>query len=123
MTLAYWMVLIAIFLPYIAAAAAKSGGKYDNSAPRAQLEKASGWRQRANWAQMNAFEAFPPFAAAVIIAHQLNAPQDRIDLLAVLFVGFRLLHLVLYILDRPTLRSLAWAGGFLCVIGLFVIAA
>lgn len=123
MTLAYWMVLIAIFLPYIAAAVAKSGGKYDNSAPRAQLERATGWRQRANWAQMNAFEAFPPFAAAVIIAHQLNAPQDRIDLFAVLFVGFRLLHFLLYVMDRPTLRSLAWAGGFACVIGLFAISA
>lgn len=123
MTLAYWMILLAAFLPYFAAAAAKSGGKYDNSAPRAQLEKTTGWRQRANWAQMNAFEAFPPFAAAVIIAHQLHATQYRIDLLAVLFVGFRLLHTLFYILDRPALRSLAWTGGFLCVIGLFVIAA
>eukprot|EP01035_Chromulina_nebulosa_P035064 gene35064-47116_t len=45
-----------------------TGGKdFDNAAPRVMLAKLDGWRQRANWAQLNGFEAFPPFAAAVII--------------------------------------------------------
>lgn len=123
MTIAYWSILAAALLPYFAVVAAKAGPAYDNRAPRAQLAQATGWRQRANWAQLNAFEAFAPFAAAVIVAQQLHAPQDRIDALALVFIAMRVLHLAFYILDRPTLRSLAWTAGFACVIGLFVIAA
>ena len=63
MTFAYWMIVVAMFLPYAAVVLAKSGG-VDNRAPRATLAQLSGWRQRANWAQRNHFEAFAPFAAA-----------------------------------------------------------
>jgi uncharacterized MAPEG superfamily protein len=83
----------------------------------------TGWRQRAAWAQLNAFEALPPFAAAVIIAQQLGAPQARIDLLALSFIGFRLAHGFAYIGNWATLRSLLWTGGMGCVIGLFIVAA
>ncbi|MEW5790002.1 MAG: MAPEG family protein [Pseudomonadota bacterium] len=76
-------------------------------APRAQLAQATGWRQRANRAQFNVFEDFAPFAATVIVAQQLHAPQDQIDALALVFIAMRVLHLAFYILDRPTLRSLA----------------
>ncbi len=123
MTTAYWCILIAALLPYGWVIAAKLAPGYDNAAPRAYLAKLSGWRQRASWAQLNAFEALPPFAAAVIIAQQLNAPQARVDLLALGFIGFRLAHGIAYIGDWATLRSLVWAGGMGCVIGLFVIAA
>ena len=80
MTTAYWCVLIAAYLPIAWTGMAKfgAGGKdFDNAAPRAMLAKLDGWRQRANWAQLNGFEAFPPFAAAVIIAHLLAVPQAR----------------------------------------------
>ena len=40
---------------------------YDNRAPRAGIEQLTPRQQRAYWAHLNAFEAFPPFAAAVII--------------------------------------------------------
>ena len=123
MTIAYWCILVAALLPYAWAAAAKSAPGYDNAAPRAFLETVRGWRQRAAWAQLNAFEAFPPFAAAVIIAHLLSAPQARVDLVALGFIGFRLVHGIAYIGDWPTPRSLAWVGGIGCVIALFVIAA
>ena len=123
MTTAYWCILVAALLPYSWVIAAKLAPGYDNAAPRAYLEKPSGWRQRATWAQLNAFEALPPFAAAVIIAQQLGAPQTHIDLLALGFIGFRLAHGIAYIGDWATLRSLVWAGGMGCVIGLFVIAA
>jgi uncharacterized MAPEG superfamily protein len=123
MTIAYWCVLAAILLPYGWVIAAKAAPGYDNAAPRLHLAQLSGWRQRAAWAQLNAFEALPPFAAAVIIAQQLGAPQGRVDLLALGFIGFRLAHGLTYIGDRPTLRSLVWAGGMGCVIGLFILAA
>lgn len=122
MTFAYWMVLAAGLLPYFAVVLAKSGG-IDNRAPRQGLAKLTGWRQRADWAQRNHFEAFPLFAAAVIIAELARAPQHRIDLLAGAFIGLRLLYTAMYVLDRSSLRTIVWALGLMAVIGLFVLAA
>ena len=89
MTMAFWCVLVAGFLPYLATLTAKIGGqRFDNRNPRDWLDAQAGFRKRANAAQHNSFEAFPLFAAAVIIAHIAGAPQARIDLLAVIFVHF-----------------------------------
>ncbi len=121
MSIAYWCVLVAALLPYFLVVLAKLGKQFDNHAPRLQLAAAQGWQQRLNWAHLNAFEAFAPFAAAVIIAQQLHAPQPQIDSLALVFIGLRILHAVFYALDKPTLRSLSWAGAYLCILGLFLI--
>ena len=127
MTLAYWMILVAALLPYIGTIYAKfsgGGGKtYDNRAPRAQMDSLPPKRQRAYWAQLNGFEAFPPFAAGVIVAHLAGAPQPWINALAASFVALRVIYTLLYIHDRPTARSLVWAAAFVCVVGLFVAAA
>ncbi|MHB1232669.1 MAG: MAPEG family protein [Burkholderiales bacterium] len=123
MPIAYWCVLAAAFLPYVWVVVAKAGPAYDNRAPRAQLAQATGYRQRANWAQLNAFEAFAPFAAGVIIAQVSGAAPAWVNALALAFIGFRILHGICYVLDWATPRSLAWAGGFACVIGLFLAAA
>lgn len=123
MHLAYWMILAAAILPYIMAGAAKSGGRVDNARPRAWMETLQGWRQRADWAQRNHFEAFPAFAAAVIVAELAHARQDRIDGLAVLFVLARIGYSVCYVADRPSLRSACWFVGIACVIALFCIGA
>lgn len=127
MTLAYWMILVAAALPYMGTGYAKfSGGgarTYDNHAPRMQMETLPPQRRRAYWAQLNGFEAFPPFAAGVIVAHLAGAPQPWIDALAVIFVALRLLYTLLYIYDKPTLRTLVWAAALACVVGLFVAAS
>ena len=122
MTIAFWCILVAAILPYPIVILAKSKRGYDNRAPREQLAHAEGFRKRANWAQFNAFEAFPPFAAAIIIAHLQQVPQATADMLALSFVAMRVLHAVFYVLDKPTLRSIAWFVGFACVIALFVLA-
>jgi uncharacterized MAPEG superfamily protein len=123
MTLALWCIVIAALLPYAAAVIAKSDKGFDNADPRGWLAKQSGYRQRANAAQQNSFEAFPFFAAGVIVAHYLHAPQLQINALAVGFIGARILYLIMYISNKPTLRSLCWVTGFGCVVGLFVISA
>jgi uncharacterized MAPEG superfamily protein len=127
MTFAYWMILAAAFVPYIGTAYAKfSGGgarSYDNHAPRAQLDTLPLKRRRAHWAQLNGFEAFPPFAAGVIVAHLAGATQCWIDALAGAFVALRVLYTLAYIYDKPNARSLVWAAALLCVVGLFVAAA
>jgi uncharacterized MAPEG superfamily protein len=125
MTTAYWCVLIAAYLPIAFTGIAKfgAGGRdFDNRAPRAMLAKLDGWRARANWAQANGFEAFPPFAAAVIIAHLCAVPQARIDLLALGFVGLRIVYGVLYIANLATLRSIVWIASVACVVALFASA-
>ena len=123
MTIAYWCVFIAALLPYLIVVIAKASKDFDNHAPRAQLASAHGWRKRLDWAHLNAFEAFAPFAAAVIIAQQLHAPQQQIDGLALAFIGLRILHPLFYALDKPTLRSVTWAGAYICVFALFLINA
>lgn len=124
MTLAFWCVLVAGLLPYVSTLAAKIGGeRFDNRNPRDWLAGQSGFRRRANAAQLNGFEAFPLFAAAVVIADLAGADQPRIDQLAVAFVLARVVYTIFYFADMPLLRSLAWAAGIGCSVALFVIAA
>ena len=121
MTFAYWCVVFAMFMPLIWVGIAKANGAgYDNAKPRTWLAGLQGRAQRANWAQQNSYEAFPPFAAAVIIAHLTGSEQSTIDFLAGLFIVFRVAHGLLYIYDRPTARSLVWLGGFGTTVALFV---
>jgi uncharacterized MAPEG superfamily protein len=123
MTFAYWCVLLAAFLPLVWVGAAKmGGGDYDNARPRLFLEHLTGWQQRANWAQKNAYENFPPFAAGVIIAHAVSVNQMTLDALAGAFLTARILHGVAYIYDKATLRSIIWVLGFFCMVGLFLAA-
>lgn len=123
MTLAYWCVLAAALLPYAFTIIAKSAGRYNNYSPRDYLDQREGHHKRAHWAQLNSFEAFPPFAAAVIIASLAGAAQGNIDLLACAFVVFRVLYGIAYIKNWASLRSVIWMAGLACVVGLFVLAA
>lgn len=128
MTFAYWCVLVGALMPFAWAMTAKTGGKRkmslgENRAPREFLAKLDGAQKRADWAQQNAFEAFPPFAAAVIIAHVVGAEQATINLLAGIWVLARVAHGIVYIADLATLRSLVWFVALACVVGLFIAAA
>ncbi len=123
MTLAFWAILIVSFVPLVCSGLAKRDGSFDNATPRAWLDRQTGWRQRADWAQRNHYEVFPVFAAGVVVAHIAHAPQFWIDALAVLFVLLRIAFTAAYILDRPSLRSLLWSLGYASVAALFVISA
>jgi uncharacterized MAPEG superfamily protein len=124
MTIALWCVLAAALMPYLATSIAKAGGeRYDNRDPRAWLDRQDGWRVRANHAQLNGFEAFPFFAVSVIVAQMLQAPQDRVDALALIFIAVRCVYLVSYIADWHWARSIAWLLGWFACILLFVSGA
>lgn len=122
---AYWCVLIAALLPLVWSSVAKAGGtKFDNRDPRGWLARQDNPRSvRANAAQQNAFEAFAPFVAGVVLAQLAGVEPDRIAWLSVVFILARILHGAFYLLDRATLRSLAWTVGFACVVALLVLAA
>lgn len=124
-SVAYWCVLIAALLPYVWVSVAKAGGKrYDNRDPRGWLARQDNPRSiRANAAQLNAFEAFAPFAVGVVMAQLAGVPGDRIAWIAVVFVVLRVLHGIAYITNQQGLRSLIWAGGLLSVLTLLVQAA
>ncbi len=124
MTIAYWCVLAAALLPFVFTGVAKfSGPGFNNRRPREFQATLTGMRGRAHAAHLNSFEAFPPFAAAVIIAHQLQAAQATVDALAVAFIALRLVYGVLYIADLHWWRSIVWTLALGCVVALFVVAA
>ena len=120
-TIAYWCVLVAALLPIACAGLAKSGqmtrpvgqGGYDNNNPRVWLAAQKDWRARANAAQANTFEALPFFFAAVVIAHQLQAGQALLDILAFVFVVLRIAYVMMYVSDIAKARSAIWALGLL----------
>ena len=120
-TIAYWCVLVAAVLPIVCAGIAKYGmfskspreGGFDNHQPRAWLARQTDWRARANAAQANTFEALPFFFAAVIIAHQLQARQAALDILAFMFVVLRIAYVVMYVADMAKTRSAVWALALL----------
>ena len=120
MTFALWMILVAAMLPLVTTGMAKFGGQgYDNAAPRDWETRLQGWRARASWAHRNHIEAFGPFAAAVLVAHIVHAPQHVIDTLAAVFILARLGYTAAYIAGTATLRSALWGIGLVCDILLF----
>ena len=127
MTVAFWCVLIAIFLPYLCTCVAKfSSGKFGlrhNHDPRAFLETLEGFAKRAHNAQLNSFEVTPAFAAAVIVAHLAgNAELVTINVLAVLFITSRLLYIICYLADWAILRSLVWFVGMAVIASFFFVS-
>ena len=126
-SVAYWCVLVAVLLPLACSWLAKWGmagkpvreGGFDNRDPRAWLARQGDWRARANAAQANSFEALPFFMGAVIIAHQLAAPQARVDILAFLFIVLRVIYIVMYVAGLPTVRSAVWSPA--CLVNLAIL--
>ena len=124
MTIAYWCILVAALMPYVFTGVAKSAPGYDNRRPRAWLEAREGVHERAHATQLNAFEAFPPFAAAILVPHAAGgADQATIDALAVLWVLLRTGYGLAYLGDRDLLRSSLWVAATAVVVALFVVAA
>ena len=125
MSIAYWCILVAAALPYVWVSIAKSGAPgYNNKDPRGWVAKQDSYRVRnANAAHLNAFEAFAPFAAAVLMAQSAAVDPRRISMLAMAFIALRILHGIFYLTGTQALRSLVWLGGFACVAALMVSAA
>lgn len=125
MTIAYWCVLAAGLLPYLAITIAKWDKTYlrGNAAPREWEAKLQGKQARAHAAHLNGFEAFPLFAAGVLIAVACKAPQATVDGIAIGFIVARLAYIACYVGDLATLRSLVWMVGMGLSIALYFIAA
>ena len=128
MTTPFWCVLIVLLLPLPLAFVGgyfrgKAFGTADNKNPRAQAAKLEGPGARAYAAQANAWEAAILFPAAVLTTHAAGLPAEAAAPWAIAFVAFRVLHGIFYIQDIDKARSLAFMGGMICIIALFVKAA
>ncbi|MCX7323256.1 MAG: MAPEG family protein [Hyphomicrobiales bacterium] len=119
MTMALWCVLVAGILPVVAAGIAKWGTVLDNNHPRDWANSLGGYRRRAYAAHHNAYEAFPFFAAAVIVANITDAPQGMVNILAIVFIAARIGYTAAYMADLSTPRSILWAVGWFATIAIF----
>jgi uncharacterized MAPEG superfamily protein len=125
LTIAYWCVLVAAFMPIVCAGISKWGrdSQYNNKRPREWERTLQGYRARANAAQANCWEALPFFAAAVIIAHQLQAPQASINALSLSFIAARVIYISMYLANQHMLRTLVWIAGMAISVWIFLLAA
>ncbi|TLU67230.1 MAPEG family protein [Thalassotalea litorea] len=123
MTIELWCLFIAGLLhalskaPLVKAQAQCAGG-YDNKNPREQQAALSGWGKRALAGHQNQIESFPLFAAGVLVASVSDVTSSLVSILAIAYVIARVLFLVLYIKNIATIRSIAWAIGYLSSLAL-----
>ncbi len=125
MTVAEWCVFGALMLYLLTIASIKWIGfrRFDNARPRDPSFYDDPIAARALGAHQNGIEAFPFFAAAVLLAEFRVGPQRLIDELAILFLIVRVAYVFTYLGDRPTLRSILWSIGFAINIAIFFMPA
>src|SRR5262245_581768 len=125
MTIAEWCVFgtVLLYLMTIASVKWAAFRTFDNARPRDPAFYDDPIRARALGAHQNGIEAFPFFAAAVLLAEFRLGPQRLIDELAVLFLIVRIAYVFTYLGDRPTLRSILWSLGFAINIAIFFMPA
>ena len=125
MTIAEWCVFASLMLYLLSIASVKwlRSSDFDNSRPRDPAFYHEPMAARALGAHQNGIEAFPFFAAAVLLAEFRACPQNLINELAILFVIVRIAYVFTYIGNRPTLRSILWSIGFAINIAIFFLPA
>ena len=125
MTVAEWCVFGTLMLYLLTIASIKWIGfrRFDNARPRDPNFYGDPIAARALGAHQNGIEAFPFFAAAVLLAEFRIAPQRLIDELAILFLIVRIAYVFTYLGNRPTLRSILWSIGFAINIAIFFMPA
>ncbi len=114
--------MMAALYPYLWVVVAKYSLRFSlekNLNPREHLAGATGVGARANWAQKNSWEAFGPFAAAVVASMQVGVDETVVGCYSLCFVVSRFFYGLCYLMNWGVLRSLVWFVGFAAVIGLF----
>ncbi|MCF8060026.1 MAG: MAPEG family protein [Bacteriovoracaceae bacterium] len=118
MNIAIFCIFIASILPIVFVAFAKLTGGFKlghNHHPRNFLNKLEGRASLAKSAHDNSWEAFAPFAVAVLACLFVGVSRPIVDQLAISFVVFRFIYGLAYIFDKPTIRSIIWFAAWSCV--------
>lgn len=110
-----WVVAISavMWMPYILNTIAVRGlinavGYPENPAPLAD------WALRMKAAHYNAVENLVVFASLVLIANAAGISNDMTVLACEIYFWARLVHLLAYTFAIPWVRTLAFAGGWVC---------
>jgi len=115
MTILIWCLFIAAILPYLAkgpvAYAMNKLGGYDNSHPREQQSKLTGFGARALAAHQNSFESLIVFAAAILCALATKTTTELVQNLAMIHIVARIAYVLLYLFNINIIRSLVWFVG------------
>jgi uncharacterized MAPEG superfamily protein len=119
---AYWILLIGALMPYPLVVVAKANKDYDNADPRNPAVLSTPLRRAAYGAHANCLEAFPLFAAAVLLAGVRHAPAGAVDIAAVVWLIARLAYVVCYLRGLASLRSLTWGVAAAASITILVTA-
>jgi uncharacterized MAPEG superfamily protein len=125
MTVAEWCVFGTLILYLLTIAPVKWIGfrRFDNTKPRDPAFYDDPIAARALGAHLNGIEAFPFFAAAVLLAEFRAGPQRFINEMAVLFLIVRIAYVFTYLGNRPMLRMILWGIGFAINLGIFFMPA
>lgn len=128
MPVAAWCLLAAfvlIYWPRVIAyrATMAQEGRYDILEPRAQQQRLAGKALRAQSAHQNMLEAFPAFAAAVLLNLILPSDPAWRDGLAIAFVLARAVYIPAYLGDWGYWRTAVWGVGFFATLGLLLLPA
>lgn len=113
---------VLVYVPFFVVGYARLKVGYDQSAPRAMLDKLPPYAQRATWAHENAFESMILFAPAALMAYVTQLQSSAALAAAVVYLVARSLYPVFYIADVPILRSLMFGLANLGTFTLYVLS-
>ena len=89
-------------------------GYPENPAPLAP------WAERLKKAHYNAVENLVVFAALVLVLHVQQVSNETTVLACTVYFWARLVHMIVYALGIPWLRTLAFAAGWLGILALLL---
>lgn len=93
-----------------------------NHETRTWQAQLTGWRQRAHWAHQNAFETFPVFASAVILAW-IREPGSAVAMVAAwAFLALRIAYSACYVADLASARTVVFLLSLADLLVLFAVA-
>ncbi|MFP8875176.1 MAG: MAPEG family protein [Myxococcota bacterium] len=127
MTIPFWCLFAGCLIPFLLSASSgyfrvQQFGSADNKNPRAQQAALEGKGARLVAAQKNAWEALAIFTAAVAVNSLHGHGEGWLSgVLALVWLGARILHPIFYVYDLDKLRSLIFVVGFACSLALFFV--
>lgn len=100
----------------------KNFGKVDLYNPRAQAAKFEGLGARLINAQSNAWEALGLYAAAILAMLITQADLNSIQIPVIIFVIARILHAILFAMNKARFRFYAFVAASSAIMWIFVVA-
>ncbi|MBF2097463.1 MAG: MAPEG family protein [Gloeomargaritaceae cyanobacterium C42_A2020_066] len=112
-----------VYLPYLFVVAGRiQVGPDALSRPRAIVDKLPAYAQRATWAHQNGFEALLLFGIATLMAYVTGQTDPLVAWAVGVHLVGRTLYPLMYLLNWPAGRSLAFGLGMVGTLTLFALS-